>query len=169
MAQDIVNNDLLVRGTLNATRMNIPAGAVGNSQIDAAANIAETKLQHRHAWTYSKNGTIVAATEYIGIMTGDGEVLSVEAAITETIATGADRVASVDVQKSTGGGAFATILSATIDFDDASVLRAVVAGTIASAALVAGDILKVVITVAGAAGNQALGLAATVQVRENGS
>jgi hypothetical protein len=158
----------VVRGTLSATRLLPPAGSIANAAIQADAEIDETKLQHRHALHYSATGTVVAATEYIHIMPVDGALLSIEAAITEIIATGADRTVNVDLQKSTGAGAFATVMTATIEFDNASVLRTAVAGVLASTALVAGDILKIVITVAGAAGNQALGLVVTVELREDG-
>lgn len=170
MAQDIVNNDLHVNGTLSAKTFNAPSGAISNAQISATADIDATKLEHQHFLNYQQvPGTaVVAATVDLAIVRGaTGTVVAFQAAITGTIATGADRTVNVDLQKSTGAGAFATILSATLLFNNVSVLRTMVAAAIATPGLVAGDILRVVVTVAGAAGNQALGLIATATIRED--
>ena len=80
------------------------------------------------------------------------------AAINGAIATGADRTVTVDLQKSTAGGAFSTVLSSTIGFTNASVLRTPVSGTINSPAYSALDEFRVVVSVAGSASAQATGL-----------
>ena len=110
---------------------------------------------------------VTALTKWVHIVRGaTGTVVSVEAAIA-VVATGADRTITVDLHKSTGAGAFATILSATIGFTNASAVRTMVAGTISTATLADGDILAVVVTVAGAGGNQATGLTVTVNLGED--
>lgn len=170
MAQDLIYNDLHVFGTLSAKTVVLPAGVVSNTAVSAAAAIAATKLEHQFGLRYNQApGTaVVADTQDLHIVHGvTGEVVSVEAALTGAIATGADRTVDVDLQKSTGAGAFATILMATVQFTNASVLRTVSAATISSTALVDGDILRMVVTVAGAAGVQAQGLIVTVQIRED--
>lgn len=93
-------------------------------------------------------------------------VKRISAVIDGAIATGGDRTVNVDLQKSTGGGAFATILSATIQFTSADTIRTVKAGSLSSTSLVAGDLLQIVVTVAGAAGNQAQGLTVMVDIQE---
>lgn len=88
-------------------------------------------------------------------------------AIIATVATGADRTVTVDLQKSTGSGAFATVLSATIGFTNASAVRTIASGTISGTTFVDGDIFQIVVTVAGAAGNQAQGLLVALNFEEN--
>ncbi len=72
------------------------------------------------------------------------------------------------MKKSTGAGAFATVLASTLVFTNASVLRTAVAATLgATLTYVVGDIFQLYVTVAGAAGNQALGLAVDLFLAEN--
>lgn len=116
---------------------------------------------------YATATTVAAVTETFYIVRGaNGTVRSVTAAITGAIATGNDRTVDVDIKKSTGGGSFSTILSAAIQFDDSSVLRTAQNATISSPAVVAGDILQVVITVAGSNLAQATGLTVSVLISE---
>lgn len=113
--------------------------------------------------------TVAALTTDVHIVKGTtATVVGLEAAICGTIATGADRTVTIDLHKSTGAGAFATVLSSTIGFTDASVLRTAVAAVInaTTGALVDGDILRIIVTVAGSAGNQALGLVVTMTMEE---
>lgn len=170
MAQDLFNNDLHVNGTLSCKAFSAPAGAITDAMVSAAAGIQATKLEHQFPLPYEQlpASAVVAETRDIHIVHGaTGSVVSFRAAITGTIATGADRTVNVDLQKSTGAGAFATILTGTILFNNGSALRTVASATISATTLVAGDILRVVVTVAGAAGNQALGLIVTATIRES--
>lgn len=163
-----VSGDYQVLGRLIAQSLSLATPSVNNAMITSDANIAGTKVQGKHKKTLSQAGTVVAATQYVAILGGaTGAVMSVRAAITETIATGADRTVTIDVQKSTGAGAFGTILTSTIVFNDGSVLRTVSTATINDTTLVAGDILKITVAVAGAAGNQAQGLVVEVEYRED--
>lgn len=143
-----------------------PAGSISDTAVAANAGVDDSKLKRRMTFAHSQTGTVAAAVQYCRIVEASGTVLSVEAAITETIATGNDRVVSVDVKKSTGGGAFNSILAATIDFDDASVLLDVSEATITSPNVVDGDVLEIVVTVAGVNANQALGLLVNLTLRE---
>jgi hypothetical protein len=164
MARTVLSGDVHVSGTLSSGDLSPPAGSIDNTAIQAGAAgnyVAATKLEHQFALPYTQDaGTpVAAATKDIHIVEGaTGEVAWVKAAITGTIATGADRTVTVDLQKSTGAGAFATVLTTTIVLDNASVLRTAEEAVVkvdGSEDLVTGDILRVVITVAGAAGNQA--------------
>lgn len=139
-----------------------------DANIGSAAAIKSAKHESVMNLPHSQTGTVVAATEYLrSIRQANATVLAIEATITETIATGADRTVTIDLQKSTGAAAFATILSASIVFTNLSTLRTLTTGTIANGALVDGDHLRLVVTVAGAAGAQALGLLVTVTLRED--
>lgn len=144
----------------------MPDESIPDAYIDGP--IGANKLEGEYSITHSQSGTVAAATEYLKVIHGtEGTVLAVEAAITETIATGADRTVTVDILKSTSAGAFASILTAPLVLDDGSVLRTVEAASIASAGLVAGDLLKLTVAVAGVAGAQAAGLVVTVSLRED--
>lgn len=170
----VVNGDLRVNGAVTAEYIGLPANTVRNASVAADAAIEATKIENRHFLHYAQApGTaIVAATLDLHVVKGGtGQVLSVEGAITGAIATGADREVHIDIQKSTGAAAFATILSDTLDLSIASgpALRTAYDGgvTIDSGDLVDGDILRVVITVAGAAGAQAQGLIVTIGLKED--
>jgi len=132
--------------------------------------IAGDKVQGNLNITLSQTGTVVAATQYLRAIFGTtGLVVALKAAIVETIATGADRTVTIDLLKSTGAGAFASILTAPLVLNNASTLRTLTNATFSAAGLVAGDILKLTVAVAGAAGAQALGLVVSVTLREDPS
>lgn len=151
------------------TDVTLPNGTVTNAMVASGAAIDASKVVHQFPVSrqlYSPTTTIAAATELLHIVRGaTGTVVEVEAAVV-TKATGTDRTVNVDIKKSTGGGAFATILTGTILFDDDSTNLTAVAGTISSASLVAGDLLQAVVTVAGSDANQALGLVVTLTIYE---
>ncbi len=168
-------NDM--RGDYNWTGTNsfggtmvVPDGIVSSS-AKVASNIltADRMLSNRRSCSAELFGPAVAVTaltQWLHIVRGGtGALVGFEAAIALG-PTGADRTITVDLHKSTGGAAFATVLSATIGFVDASVERVATAATFASTALTDGDILEVVVTVAGAAGNQATGLTVTLTFDE---
>jgi hypothetical protein len=168
MAQDLLNNDLHVNGTLSCKTFNPPSGSITNAAVLAAAGIDASKVVSRKSLAVSQApGTaVVAATTHLHIVRAAGTVVAVEAA-TETPATGADRTVTVDLQKSTSAGAFATVLSAPITLNNTSTARTVYSGAISSTAVVDNDLLRLVVTVAGAAGAQAQGLLVTVTLDEN--
>lgn len=111
--------------------------------------------------------TVAALTKLIHIVKGQAGTLVQLTAAVVTAATGADRTVNVDLKKSTGGGAFATVLTATILFNNTSVaLTPESVSGFTSDELAADDILELVVTVAGAAGNQAIGLIVTLTFEE---
>lgn len=154
------NGDQIVNGTVIAQGLQLSTGTI----------TPEMMSKSRLSFDYSQgNGAAVAAEtgKTLHIVRGaTGTIKAFQAAITGTIATGGDRTVTIDLKKSTGGGAFASVLSATIVFNSSSTLLTVTAATISSAGLVAGDILEVTVAVAGVAGNQALGLAVTLTIDE---
>lgn len=165
-----VVDSLHVRGPLTCERFTPPAGSVTNAAVEGAAGIEPEKVIHQFPLShYQTTGTaVVAAVQDLHVVRGTtGTVQGFEAAITGAIATGADRTVTVNLHKSTGAAAFASILTAPIVLDDDSVLRTAVAATLASAGLVDGDILRVVVTVAGSADAQAQGLVVTCIVSED--
>jgi len=168
MAQDLINNDMYVNGAFGAKVLIPPPGCITDTAVQAQAGIDATKLIHQFPLRYSQApGTaVIAETTHLHITRATGTVVSIEA-MTPTPATGADRTVSIDLQKSTAGGAFASILSAPITLNNSTTARAVVTVTIANTALVDGYFLELVVTVAGAVGNQAQGLLVTVTLRES--
>jgi hypothetical protein len=150
--------------------LDFPAGSISNGLISSSANIAASKaIRHQSidVELFGPSTTVTALTKDIHIVRGSaGTLVGIEGVICGAIATGADRTIAVDLQKSTGAGAFATVLSSTVDFSNVSVLRTAVAGVLNSTALLDGDILRLVVTVAGSASAQATGLLVTVTLEE---
>jgi hypothetical protein len=150
-----------------------PSG-LGDAAIKTNAAIQATKLVQQRSFDYqqSPGGAVVAYTGNVHYVRGaTGKVLDMNAVITDTIATGADRTVIVDLQKSTGAAAFATVCTTTITLNNVSTLRTAIAAVLNASlvSLVAGDILRIVATVAGAAGNQAIGLQVTITIQETPS
>lgn len=145
MSRSILANDVHVQGNLSATTMAIPAGTIVDDDVNAAAEIAATKMEHEHVRGMKQRGTIAAETEVVHIVNATG-TLQVFKASLEAACTSSDTV-SVDLHKSTGGGSYATVLSAPIGFSSSDAARSVKTGTISSAGVIAGDQLKVVVTI----------------------
>lgn len=168
-SQTTFPGDIAANGAIYTTGLYSTGATITNAMVSGSAAIAASKLVKTFAIPVRQYGTtaVVAQTDDIMIMTSTGTIVSMEAAITGTIATGADRTVTVDLHKSTGAGAFSTVCSATIGFTNASVLRTLASAAFSSTSLVDGDILRVVVTVAGAAGNQALGLIVTTIINQD--
>jgi hypothetical protein len=147
----------------------IPAGTIRNAEVSASAAIAATKLEHQFPIAIELFGpavSVAALTKLAYAVRGaTGTIVGFEAFIS-VVADDASRTIDVDLQKSTGGAAFATVCSASADFTNASTVRVPVAATLSSTSLVDGDLLQIVVTVAGGSGNQATGLHATIMLRE---
>ncbi len=168
---NIFDSDILFRGTCTFLRgIAQAAGSVTNAMIASAAGINATKLEHQHSVNVELYGpavTIAALTKLVFACRGaTATVISVKASI-YVAADDVSRTVHVDIQKSTGGGAFATIMTATVSITNGTAIFTPVAGTINSGALVAGDVLQCVVTVAGGSGNQAKGLMLEMHVRED--
>lgn len=141
---------------------------IENANIASGAAIKASKLEGEYTHDYSQTGTVAAGTAYFGPIKGSAAtLLSFSATITETIATGGDRTVTITLLKSTGGGAFASVLSAAIVLDTGNVLYIPEVATINTTSAVAGDMYKITVAVAGAAGNQALGLCVSTRWRED--
>jgi hypothetical protein len=153
-----------------------PPGFLTDQHVAAGAGVQAAKLIHQEPREYAQSpgaagsGTaIVADTKDIYVARNAGQVVGVQAAITGALPSG-NYTVNVDLQRSTGGGAFASILSATIAFSSSSTLRSAVAGVLAVSpqSYNAGDILRVVVTVAGSSGAQGQGLVVTIYIQEVG-
>lgn len=128
----------------------------------ASADIAGDKLICRRSADEELFGpatTVTALTKWLHIAKSAGTSIGFEAAIA-VLPTG-DRDIDVDIQKSTGGGAFATIVSATLNFSSGSTVRVPSQADINSSAIADGDIFQVVVTLGGSTGNYPQGLTVT--------
>lgn len=160
------DNYYFAGGVRFRTAPTFPSGSIPSDSI--LGPIVASKLQGEFGLNISETGTVVATTQYLRVIRGaTATILSIEAAITETVATGNDRTVSVDLQKSTGAAAFATVLAAPIVFNSASTARTLSQGSLSNASLIDGDLLRMVVTVAGSNGNQALGLMCTATINED--
>lgn len=85
-----------------------------------------------------------------------GVIVAFEAVI-ETAATSSAEI-TVDLHKSTAGGAFATVLSSPITIDSTTVVRTPLAAALGSTALVDGDVLKAIVSITNFGGTLPTGL-----------
>lgn len=166
MATNIFQGDLQVSGNVVAGGTVTAATAfVTDALVAAGTNIAATKLIHQqqHAvQLFAPTTTVAALTILVGGIRGTTSSLVEFWAAPITPPTTTDTV-HVDLQRSTGGGAFATTLAATIAFTSSSVARTILTATPTST-LVQGDLLQIVITVTG---TSAQGLIAGFTTRES--
>ncbi len=154
---------------MTLVQFDVPNTVITNSMISGTDPITASKL-YRHqsldVQLFSSTTSVTSVVTDLHICRATGILVAIEASINGTIATGADRTITIDLHKSTGAAAFATVLSSTIGFTNASVLRTPVVGVISNTSLVDNDMLRLVTVVAGAAGAQALGLIVTLTYAE---
>lgn len=135
-----LDGDVHVRGQLSAQSQVLPASSVGNSQVQATAGISASKVQQQHLAPFSQSGNAVAATEMI--YQQHGATGTVEAfKVSCLVIAGSGGSCTVDLKKNG-----TTILTGTVslgDTDAAYTLKS--PGGYTSQALVAGDVLTVVV------------------------
>lgn len=153
--------------------LSVPPGSIVNTSFSQSPGnrLAASKVVHQQHVNceLAEQDTAVAAIERLAfIANAAGELADLKAAVI-TAADDATREVDIDLLKSTAGGAFATVLTAPLQFTDADTDLVVKTASLATAAYVAGDVFKLVVTVAGGAGNQAKGLLATIAKNENPS
>jgi len=144
-------------------------GGLRNDQIADGAAVAANKLVHQYTVTKELTAdattAMTAMTKWLHIVKGPtGTLQSFQAAIA-TLPTG-NRTCTIDLQKSTAAGAFASILSSTILFNTTSSVRTISSAVISNTSVVAGDILAVVVTLGGDTGTHALGVSCALTLQE---
>ena len=163
-------SNLHVSGTLSAGALRVPDGTVTDDMVSATADIDADKLEHRHTLIYQQSpaAAIGAATIPLWMCTAsDGaSIVAIKAAITDTVATGADRTVTVTLQKASSGGSWSTLAGTTITFNNSTTLLDVSGSAASVPALAEYDMLQLVVAVAGSAGAQAKGLLVRVEVDE---
>ena len=161
----VLYEDICFFGSVTfAGAMNLPVDSVGDVDVQAAANISASKLEHQYEPVYRQVSTASAAVDrqVLHIVKGatgsifDFRVGAVTAAI-------GDATATIDLKKNG-----TTILTATISLGSttaAYILKTPAGYT--STALVVGDVLEVHVTAATiGTGTLALGLFAQLIIRE---
>jgi len=158
------NGDVTVVGTLFVrTGINIPDGSIPASKIPNGAGIDYTKLEHAYRSIYRQaNGSAAIAETAVltAIVGATATILSFKAGCI-TPCVGADTI-SVDLRKNG-----ATILTAPISLTSGQAAYAQVAAAVASAGLVAGDVLTVVITPNHTSGTLGQGVFAVLYSKED--
>jgi len=152
-----VSANSLVSGTASLTNSMFSA-AVGN-RLDQDKAIHQFPVGCKQA-----NGAAVATrTEHLHTARGSGEFIEVHVVTTGVAPTTTDTV-TVDIQKSTSGGAFATVLTAPVVIDNTNTVRVTEDySSFSSTTYVAGDIIIAVVTVSG---TSAQGLGVTLVLAE---
>ncbi len=169
-----VPGDLQVSGNLSVLgTFAPPAGTIDNAAVKAGATgnyILATKVAHQGVGIggslelVGPTTAITAITRHLFMAKGAGTLASF--GVWLTTASTVDGTVTVDLKKSTGAGAFATVLSGTIGLSTATAPLTLIPGTITSAAYIAGDIFEVVTAVAIGSGNQCKGLGIQLACRE---
>ncbi len=145
-----------------------PAGFLSNSHVAAGAAIDSGKLGQEPALNYyqAPGSDIATATADLHVCNVAGVVDTVQAAVTGVIASG-DRSVTVDILKSTGGGAFASILTSVLTLNSSNTIRVPVDATITTTTFAATDLLRIVVTqIAGTTGTRPQGLIVSVTLKK---
>jgi hypothetical protein len=166
---NILTGDFQFSGSVAFTGpTTFPLATINNSSVSAGANIAESKVVHRPHCRHTQPGTVAAITETVYHAYATGTLLSATASI-DTAPTG-DHTITIDVKKSTSGGAYASVLSSTTVLSSSTTAKTIVTLTISgSPAIIAGDLFQVVVTVGGSTSAQGAGLCVDCVFAENGA
>lgn len=163
MAISTVDSDLVVRGALTVTTLNVPSGTLTNAGVASNAAIAATKQQHQYVKHISQESdtTSADATYVVHTVYGtSGTIVAFEAG-SVTACTGN---ATIDVDLLVAGS---SVLSAAITLDSGNSARVVEAGTISSASLSDGDVLEVSVDATVGTGSLGNGVFASLVIRED--
>lgn len=143
-------------------------GGLRNSDVATGAGIAASKLKHQYTIDAEliEQGTEISAVEkLLHIVRGGTATLVAFEGITaaEGVTSG---TVNVDLQRSTGGAAFASITTTDIVIQYNSAELVPIAATLNTTALVDGDVLKAVVSIAGG-GTYPDGLLVTLTIEED--
>lgn len=153
-------------------QFSLPDNVITNAKVIAGAEIAASKLQHRHAIPHSqKNGTdIVSETivKYIAKTTGSLVRFVVRPT---TVPAGGDKAYTIDIQKATNGsGSWTSLITAPVSVSSADTNDVVKAGVLIGSPVYAlNDAIRIVITTSGTTGSQGQGVCVQADLDENGA
>lgn len=156
-----IEEDLYFAGHTTFRSVTLPNNTVANAQIAADAAIATTKMRHKHRKGRGQNGTAAAETVGAHVVVGTTATVVAFQAGSITVCSG-NATITIDLRKNGS-----SILAAPIVLDSTNTARVVEAASIASAGLVAGDWLEVVVTVNPGTGTLGTGLYWELEVDED--
>lgn len=160
MNQTILPTDLVIAGNLSAGTITLSASSVTDAKVASAADIAATKLRHQHrAMWQQPNTAATAETRVIHHAYGDGDIIAVKAG--SIVAAIGDSTVTIDIKKNG-----TTILTGTIQLDNANSAYTAEAGTLATMTCSAGDVFTAVITISAGTGTLPTGVYVALTVNE---
>lgn len=161
MAANRIIGDLYVDGNLQAKSFTLPADAVTDAKVAADAAIAASKLKHQHRVHLAQPNTAATTeTRLVYAARGPAEVIAFEAG-SIAAALGAATV-TLDLKKNG-----ASILTGVLTLNSANVARVTADAALATATMVDGDVLEIVVVATAGGGTLPTGLFAMVTVNEN--
>jgi len=168
-----IPGDVLIGGNLQANTMTLATSSITDANVASAAAISYLKVTHMLLADYAQDSGADVATKTNAIYccrSASGAVVFDVAVVVDTAPTGGDKAYTVDVKRSTGGGAFATILTGVVTVNSSSTTRSVNVASITGTTftLVQGDILQVVVTASGSTGSQGQGVRVVCRIAELG-
>jgi hypothetical protein len=139
----------------------IGAGTIGADHLSSTERWRAAQVVHElNGVSVQAPGTnVTAKTEIIHIARAAGSIGTLKVAAI-TAPTGGNNAFSVDLQKSTGGGAFSSVLSAAYVMDNSKTSLTTYSISPSVTTYAAGDIFEVVWLISGSTGNQAQGAVA---------
>lgn len=166
MALQRLDGDLHVTGRISSASMTVPDSTVDNDAVASDAAIAATKLVHRHHKEYAQEAAANASAGayVIHVARAAGSVIDFAAGLivaADTAPGSSGRTATMDLKKNG-----TTVLTGTIQLDNANTAYVIETATISSAAYVAGDVFTVVITAGGSVGTYPKGIFAQATFHE---
>lgn len=166
----LLANDYVAPGIWDFTgTLSLPTQTVENTDVKNNADINYAKVQHvQHGMLNQASGTAaIDETRLVFIARAPCTVLAVDLSIDAAVV--GDSTVTVDVKKSTAGGAFTTILTGVYTIDNSNVVRVVANATLSGTpTLIANDILEVVISATVGTGTLPQGLVVDVTIAEEG-
>ena len=163
MSLSKIDSDVLITGLLYpAGGLTVPASAIADSQVAAAANISALKLEHLRNIDLALTDHATNAAAVRKVIYGaenPGAIDKFEAFV--TVAAGATTTITVDLYKNGS-----SVLSSAISFTSSLTAYTKSAGTVSSATFTDDDVFEVVVTVTGS--NPPKGLNARLVLRERG-
>lgn len=148
----------------------VPDGTVDDDAVSASADIAHTKLNHRYQarTVQGTTSTVVAHTEMMYYAYRPATVLGGYVTV-DTIPDSTGLTVTVDVQKSTAGSTYSTILSAALTINSTNTTARTPQSLSLSGTptLLQTDLLRSVVSVGGSTGTQATGLLVAVNLTED--
>jgi len=156
----VLDSDTTVQGGLTCTTLTI------NS---TATQLSATKLQHQYNRTIIFDGATDVSSGSAIIHATFGATATIVAGRfwTETAPAGGNLQFTIDFQKGNAGSVFSSILSSVLTIDSSRADRTPYGATFSGTALVAGDIVQIVVAASGTTGTQAQGGMVQLIVRED--